>query len=93
MNRVGVQNFEPLLSVNYKKKIHDARSTMIDLKEIFYRISCIENQVSRRISGDYGGGETPDPIPNSEVKSSCADGTAALGGGRVGRCRIKFSAC
>jgi hypothetical protein len=27
-------------------------------------------------SGDNGGGETPDPIPNSEVKSSSADGTA-----------------
>ncbi len=27
-------------------------------------------------SGDYGGGETPLPIPNREVKPSCADGTA-----------------
>ena len=25
--------------------------------------------------GDYRGDETPDPIPNSEVKSSIADGT------------------
>src|SRR5690606_39305169 len=27
-------------------------------------------------SGDYGGGATPDPIPNSVVKPSSADGTA-----------------
>jgi hypothetical protein len=27
-------------------------------------------------SGDDSGGATPDPIPNSEVKSSSADGTA-----------------
>ena len=26
-------------------------------------------------AGDYGGGVTPDPIPNSEVKPSRADGT------------------
>lgn len=28
--------------------------------------------------GGYGGEETPDPIPNSEVKLTCADGTACL---------------
>ncbi len=27
-------------------------------------------------SSDYSGGETPVPIPNTEVKPSCADGTA-----------------
>ena len=27
-------------------------------------------------SGDHSGGVTPDPIPNSEVKPSSADGTA-----------------
>ncbi len=26
-------------------------------------------------AGDFGGGEIPDPIPNSEVKPSIADGT------------------
>ena len=26
-------------------------------------------------AGDLRGGETPDPIPNSEVKTSIADGT------------------
>ncbi len=30
------------------------------------------------LSGDDSGGETPDPIPNSEVKSSSADGTAGV---------------
>ena len=29
-----------------------------------------------RFSGDDCGGATPDPIPNSEVKPSSADGTA-----------------
>ena len=27
------------------------------------------------LPGDYGGKVIPDPIPNSEVKFSCADGT------------------
>jgi hypothetical protein len=26
--------------------------------------------------GGYGAGDPPDPIPNSEVKTRCADGTA-----------------
>ncbi len=30
----------------------------------------------KKNSGDYGGGETPLPIPNRVVKTSCADGTA-----------------
>ena len=34
----------------------------------------------------YGGGGTPDPIPNSEVKPSSADGTVGLADGRVRRC-------
>ena len=34
---------------------------------------------------DYGGGGTPDPIPNSEVKPSSADGTVGLADGRAGR--------
>ena len=31
---------------------------------------------SHKFSGNYGIEETPDPIPNSEVKLYCADGTA-----------------
>lgn len=31
-----------------------------------------------RFSGGQGGGAIPDPIPNSEVKPSCADGTAGV---------------
>src|SRR3954452_17318525 len=34
------------------------------------------SQRHQQISGDNSGGETPDPIPNSEVKPSRADGTA-----------------
>ena len=33
-------------------------------------------------------GSAPDPIPNSEVKSSSADGTASFSRGRVGRCQV-----
>ena len=31
--------------------------------------------------GGYGGGDTPDPIPNSAVKPSSADGTASTDAG------------
>ena len=41
----------------------------------------------KKIPGDNGGGVTPVPIPNTEVKSSSADGTAYSFCGRVGRCR------
>jgi hypothetical protein len=37
--------------------------------------------------GGNGEEETPVPIPNTEVKLLCADGTALSRGGRVGRCR------
>lgn len=33
--------------------------------------------------GDFNGGGTPDSIPNSEVKSTCADGTFCFANGRV----------
>jgi len=42
----------------------------------------------RKPSGGYSGGDTPVPIPNTEVKPSSADGTAEFLGGRVGRRRI-----
>ena len=35
--------------------------------------------------GGYGGGATPDPIPNSEVKPSSAHDTGIAG--KVGRCQ------
>ena len=34
-----------------------------------------------RWSGDYSADEPPDPIPNSNVKLCCADGTASEGVG------------
>ena len=40
-----------------------------------------------RNPGDNGGGVTPVPIPNTEVKSSSADGTAYSFRGRVGHCQ------
>ena len=38
-------------------------------------------------AGAFGRGATPVTIPNTEVKSPCAYGTAGFPGGRVGRCR------
>lgn len=32
--------------------------------------------IDQALLGDYGEGEIPDPIPNSEVKPFIADGTA-----------------
>ena len=37
--------------------------------------------------GDYCGGGTPVPFPNTEVKPSRADDTTPLRGGKVGHCR------
>ena len=34
-----------------------------------------KHHIKFNICGDYGGGATPVPIPNTEVKSSSADGT------------------
>ncbi len=33
-------------------------------------------KIYKFLSGDHREGETPDPIPNSEVKTFFADGTA-----------------
>src|SRR5215210_4611883 len=41
--------------------------------------------------GDDGGGDTPLPIPNREVKPARADGTAGSPRGRVGRCPFFFA--
>ena len=40
--------------------------------------------------GDYGGGDIPVPIPNTEVKPSNADDTASLSRGKVGRRQAFF---
>ena len=37
--------------------------------------------------GDYCEREPPDPFPNSEVKTFCADGSVAVGHVRVGHCQ------
>ena len=41
------------------------------------------------LSGGYCGGVPPLPIPNREVKPTCADGTA-MQCGRVGRCLLSM---
>lgn len=50
------------------------------------RLMLCSNLVSGFYAGVFSGGATPDPIPNSEVKSSCADDTIF---GKVGRRRHK----
>lgn len=45
--------------------------------------------LSNRLPGDISAVEPPDPIPNSEVKRSCADGSVGLHA-RVGRCQGLF---
>ena len=37
--------------------------------------------------GDFSEEVTPVPIPNTEVKGLCGDGTATIGCGRVAHCR------
>jgi hypothetical protein len=48
----------------------------------------ISKEVGRTISGGYGGGDIPVPIPNTAVKPTSADGTWGFLPGRVGRRRI-----
>ena len=43
--------------------------------------------VGRKVSGGYGGGDIPVPIPNTAVKPTSADGTWGSPPGRVGRRR------
>ena len=43
---------------------------------------------ARRDSGDHSAVEPPGPIPNPEVKHCSADGSAAIGRVRVGRCQF-----
>ena len=45
----------------------------------------VYNRIELFIKGDDGGGDTPLPIPNREVKPARADGTAGSPRGRVGR--------
>ena len=40
------------------------------------------------LPGGYSDGDTPVPMPNTEVKPVSADGTAFLKVGRVGRRRV-----
>ena len=47
-----------------------------------------ERRIGKKSSpGDNGGGVTPVSIPNTEVKSSSADGTADSFRGKVGHCQ------
>ena len=49
---------------------------------------------NKEFSGLPGGNserEPPDPIPNSEVKTFCADGSVAAGHARVGHCQASHA--
>ena len=43
--------------------------------------------VSNSLPGGHSEREPPDPIPNSEVKTLCADGSVPFGHARVGHCQ------
>ena len=43
---------------------------------MFFLLTFPDKYKLTNFSGDYGIEETPDPIPNSEVKLYSADGTA-----------------
>ena len=47
----------------------------------------ISREIERTVSGGYGGGDIPVPIPNTAVKPTSADGTWGSPPGRVGRRR------
>ena len=47
----------------------------------------ITKVIGRKVSGGYGGGDIPVPIPNTAVKPTSADGTWGSPPGRVGRRR------
>ena len=47
----------------------------------------ISKEIGRTVSGGYGGGDIPVPIPNTAVKPTSADGTWGSPPGRVGRRR------
>src|SRR5918998_3319879 len=49
------------------------------------RLPAVTTEYTLFRKGDDGGGDTPLPIPNREVKPARADGTAGPPRGRVGR--------
>src|SRR5664280_1688163 len=53
----------------------------------------ITKVVERKVSGGYGGGDIPVPIPNTAVKPTSADGTWGFPPGRVGRRRDFLKDC
>src|SRR5258708_34735414 len=46
--------------------------------------------VSNSLPGGHSEREPPDPIPNSEVKTLCADGSVPFGHARVGHCQALY---
>ncbi len=50
-------------------------------------VSLVGLRVLTSFPGGHSEQEPPDPIPNSEVKMFCADGSVAVGHVRVGRCQ------
>ena len=54
-----------------------ALSKLLSSRKTRFSVDRLSKDSLKRISlGDFSVGETPDPIPNSEVKPCSADGTA-----------------
>src|SRR5215813_2354595 len=48
-------------------------------------------RTSNSLPGGHSEREPPDPIPNSEVKTLCADGSVPFRHARVGHCQASIS--
>ena len=60
-----MQNKDPLKRSSFEKRTNILANSL--------DVLCIKINI---FAGVYSRGATPDPIPNSEVKSSCGDGIA-----------------
>ena len=51
----------------------------------------VEAKIFQVLPGGNSEREPPDPIPNSEVKTFCADGSVAASHARVGHCQASHA--
>jgi len=72
----------------------DSYFSPLDERRFFalYAFSFSRGNAGSILPGGHSKEVTPVPIPNTDVKGLCGDGTATLGCGRVARCRDYFLA-
>ena len=74
--KVGVQGLCPLAPRRLRAAMALVVALLLQGATLILRIRP-DTPFDLRLPGGYGGVPTPDPIPNSAVKSSSADGTAS----------------